>query len=370
MADTRPATVLFIEDQEAELRLLAEEIRSAGVAAEILAPEDVELADLEKANLVVVDYNLGGWLQFLQDIPLSAKPPNGVAVASVLREHVASVQPFPPTGFALITGKGEEISRLPSEQRAHVISRLSNLEWFFEKQAGLENATPICSLSSAIQGIPEDIGSLGQIENLAEFLGTHRDDVLFERYCNSIHRCRPPIHNLAIQSHGITLIRWLLHRILPHATFLIDTLHLAARLLITPDSLVGELTKQTEFTKAIGSLEYDGPLSDFDGTRWWTDGIEQWLWEITNHNSDDPEAIHEALRMNGFQPQTLGLRRPVVTLDPNLKPETEFAELDDVVAVSLDDWPSYAQSAYMRKSTIRENTNLTMYVDSSDRARL
>jgi hypothetical protein len=371
MANQKPATVLFVEDDEAELRPLCDHIRQESDAvAEILAPEEVELADLEKADLVVVDYNLGDWMGSVSELPLSARPPNGVAVASVLREQVAGVKAFPPTGFALITGKSHEISRLPSEQRAHVISRLSNLEWFFEKQAGVAISLPIISLAKAVKAIPKDIRELGQIELLAAFLGVRSDDILLERYSDAVHRCRPPIHNLGEQSHGIAIIRWLLHRILPHASFLIDRLHLAARLGIRPASLDVAQDKEARLVKALGPYEYIGPLADFDGKRWWAEGIEQWLWEITNQNSDDLEAVHTALSSRGIDLERVALRRPVVTIDADFRPEADFADFESVVAVSLDDWPSYAQPAYMRKELVREHPNLAMYVELSDRAAL
>src|SRR5262249_27180871 len=138
----------------------------------------------------------------------------------------------PPTGYALITGQGQGFGPLPSERRPHVISRLSNVEWFFEKRAPQERtASQIVDLSRAIRSLPPNVKQdLNDVAALVRFLGVDDNDSLLDRYCDAVMRCRPPLHHLSERSHGLVIIRWLLHRILPHTCFLFDVAHLAARL--------------------------------------------------------------------------------------------------------------------------------------------
>jgi hypothetical protein len=168
----------------------------------------------------------------------------------------------------------------------------------------------------------------------------------------------------------MAVLRWILHRILPHACFLIDTLHLAARLAVTVDSIEAGVVGETDFARSLLKCQYKGPLSDFAGNRWWIDGVEQWLWTATDQNSDDKDAVHTALKAAGFQFEPIRHKRPVVALDSDFRPQKDFAEFDDVVAINLDDWPSYAEPAYVRIETVKENPRLRMNVDSRDRSRL
>ena len=367
MAHNSSPTVIFIDDKQETLMPLARSVQEQGMAGcEVDSPEDINEEVLASADLVVVDYTLDDWIDKVDVRELSLKPVNGVALASVLREHAQKLKNAPPTGFALITGQPGNVSLTPGERRPHVVARLSNLEWFFEKQT--VNVQQIVSLATAIHELPSDLSSdLASIDRLMDLLGVG-DSPLRERYRDAVERCRPPIHHLSKDSGGIVLLRWLLHRILPHTCFLFDVYTMAARLRISPSSLKSELMLETDFTEKLQEYVYKGPLAEFDGKRWWRGGIEQWLWEVTDGNSATPDAIWEALGELGVSKvEMLKLVRPVVTLDDKFRREEQLSDRKNVDALHLDDWPSYAEPAYARKDLLDKHNDLKIFRVSESR---
>ena len=365
--------IVIIDDHIEELSPLNALVKERGASfTQVVFPADVDEELLKDADLVVVDFTLSGWIDNVDVDQVALKPRNGVALASVLRQHCANLRDFPPTGFALITGQPEKLGAVPSERRPHVISRLNNFEWFFEKRASEpsvaeRNADQIISLASAIKSLPNSVGKdLGTIESLLEYLGIHSDNELFERFSDSVQRCRPPIHHLAQASHGLIVLRWLLHRILPYTTFLVGNLGLAARLRVEPSWLNAELSSESSLKTELGSYQYAGPLSNFDGRRFWREGVEQHLWNVTEGNSSNSEAIHEYLEKCCGSVDKLALKRPVVTLDHKLQVENVFSESDDVLPILLDDWPSYAEPAYIRKTELASNQAMNMFLDEAN----
>jgi hypothetical protein len=313
---------------------------------------------------VLVDYTLEEWLKSIPREPIALSPPNGIALAGVFRQY--SDDRAPPTGYALITGKGQGVGPLPAERRPHVISRLSNVEWYFEKQADQgDTARQIEGLAKAIRSLPADVRrTLNDFAALVRFLGVNADDPLFERYSDSVSRCRPPLHHLSERSHGLIIIRWLLHRILPHTCFLLDALHLAARLRVTPESLRTCLSEDNALVKELSTVQYSGPLANFDGPRWWRSGVEQWLWNRTNGESADDTAVVGYLQSCCQQLTAIGISHPVVTVDRELLEEPTLSSYVDTIALRLDDWPDYAEPAYATKKTLEDNPDMNAFVTS------
>ena len=205
-----------------------------------------------------------------------------------------------------------------------------------------------------------------EVNRLLELLGVAEQNPLFERYLDAVRICRPPIHHLSKESGGLILIRWLLHRILPHTCFLIDERHLAARLRVSIASLRNELNLNGDLQKHLLNYKYTGPLAKFDGPRWWRAGIEQWLWDITEGESAKADVVFSALSVSGATNlQQIEAVRPVVTLDKDLKQEDALSSRSDVVAIQLDDWPSYAEPAYIRRETLEEHEFLKLFVSDA-----
>jgi len=123
------------------------------------------------------------------------------------------------------------------------------------------------------------------------------------------------------------------------------------------------MSRNSPLVDLLSPCRYRGPLSDFDGPRWWRDGIEQLLWDTTEGESAEPEAVFRALAALNCAAnlEKTTVVRPVATLDHLLNRESEFASRDEVVPLHLDDWPSYAEPAYARKETIENHPEMRMY---------
>jgi hypothetical protein len=354
---------LLVDDRPAEVRELAAAVLRAGTKCRALGPGDVTKKDLNEVDLVVVDFSLEDWLQSISRDPIATCPPDGVALAGIFRQY--SDQKAPPTGYALMTGQVGLLGPLPAERRPHVISRLSNVEWFFEKKASAtENARQIHELAKAIRSLPANVTrDLGGIDALVRFLRVNQADRLYPRYCDAVLRCRPPLHHLSERSHGLVIVRWLLHRILPHTCFLMDELNLAARLRVTPASLRESFSKDAFLAKELGPLEFCGPLATFDNRRWWRGGIEQWLWDRTDGQAANDDVVLKMLQSNGCQAIVpVGIIHPVVTVDKNLLSEPTLSAFSNAIALRLDDWPDYAEPAYASKETIDKHPEMKAFV--------
>lgn len=366
MAGLDSPVVLFLDDNVEELEPLARAVQDAGAAkSEVVFPGAVTEEHLRDADLVIVDYTIGNWTDNEKDRRISLLPKNGVALAAVLRQYSEGLKTAPPTGYSLITADPRSLGAMPAERRPHVISRLTNLEWFFDKRNGIRDASRIVSLGSSVRALPIDAAlAFGTIDGLVDILGVPAGHPLRPRFEDDVARCRPPMHHIAERSHGLIILRWLLHRILPHTCFLLDQWHLAARLRVTPDSLSDAMANNKDLGAQLAEWSYRGPLADFDGPRWWRSGVEQWLWNGTGGQSADDDAVLRFLNnfAGGLKP--LQIRLPVVTIDSDFNPVLPFVSFDDVVAVHLDDWPSYAEPAYVTKQMLEEHSELNAYVVS------
>lgn len=352
--------VLLVDDEPSELGPHVKLLQKAGASSEVLAPDEIDEGHLKGADLVVVDYTLDNWQRSVDRDKLALWPANGIALAAILREQSRD---FPPTGYALISGKPDVFGHVPSERRPHIISRLSNLEWFFEKKQAADAVSKMISLASAIRSLPENVQKgMGTVDKLLDFLGIPADHRLRERYHGAVERCRPPIHHLAERSHGLVVLRWLLHRIIPHTCFLVDSLQLAARLRVTSVSLMAALKGKNRLSSALNKLAYTGPLADFDGQRWWRDGLEQWLWDNTDGQSSGAEAVFKFVSGLSKDVRSTPIDRPVVTVGPDFQRQNAFSARDAVVPLKLDDWPDYAEPAYATKKTLDEHPEMRMFV--------
>ena len=133
--ESRPK-VVFIDDDVETLSPLNELVKKNGnLRSDVYSPADVDKELLIDTDLVIVDFTLTNWIDKEPVDQLSLRPINGIALAAVLRQHSEQFRDFPPTGFALITGQPESLGPLPGERRPHIVSRLNNVEWFFEKSA-------------------------------------------------------------------------------------------------------------------------------------------------------------------------------------------------------------------------------------------
>jgi hypothetical protein len=338
----------------------------------------VELGDVADADLVLVDYQLEKWPE-RDNCPVSRHPRDGLALAATLRRHVHDRKEGSPTAFAILTGKIDQLAApLPPEHREHVLARMSNLEWVFQKSKAGEEFTlgdQVAALAVAVRKLPKQWPRLeaeGAMRQLAEILAFDPKEPQSAQQLEDLAACIPPIHELSQWSHGLAIVRWLLHRILPYPCFLWDSYYLAARLRVDHAWLREMLTNHAPLRKWLEPARYQGLLSEFAGDRWWRGRIELLLWETTHQQSFDITRIWGALEKLTRQKvkHSSPPDHPIVCVNSDYRPLDKFAAMEDAVRIRPDDWPPYADQPWTRIDLALDEPRLRALVVGEDRGRL
>lgn len=380
MTDADLPRVLFVDDgTSTTVGGLREVLGPERVALSLIHPEEVGDHDLLRSDLVVVDYFLDDWAERDAVSAAPRAPRDGLAVAAALRsrllpprdQRASGVADVHPVAFALWSAHLEAATfQLPSAVRAHVFARENNLEWAFvrERITSGEAAVQLEELARAVKTLPERWPgrSAGQaaVDLLASRLAVPERDWA-ELAVEQVLECRPPVFELSERTHGLVLLRWLLHRILPYPTFLLDEHYLCARLRLDalPENPAVELLQE------LAAAQYTGLLNNFDGRRWWRAGVEHWLWEVTDGRSGNPEAVRIAATRRGGVARR-EWHQPVVVTGPDLERRSDLLEIGDTVRLRPDDWPPFADEAYAEITQAKAEPSLAAIVDVADRDRL
>jgi hypothetical protein len=373
----RKPVVLFIDDgsstSEQQLRSLLD---PSGVELRLMHPENVEQEDLESSDVVVVDYFLENWKERDDLYSASRAPRDGLAVAGTLRsrllpplsERRPGAGPPKAVAFTLWSAHLNEATfGLPAAVRAHVFARENNLEWAFDRGAIVNGVAVerLSELAHAVSQLPEAwpgrSGGQEALDLLSQVLSVP-DELWKPEVLDAIVNCRPPVHELSERSHGLAVVRWLLHRILPYPTFLLDELYLRARLRL--DALPED--PDAPLWEELAPYKYLGMLKNFDGSRWWRAGIEHWLWEATGGESSNPRSLQDlGVRLGGQASRAW--RLPVVLCGADLEKKPNLSEISDAVRLRPDDWPPYADAAYGSREECATDPTLSALVDPADR---
>lgn len=364
MADqgTRPF-VLHVDDKPDDLRLWEEQVDEAkAIELAVHHPEAVTEEELCRASLVLVDLKLEDWRAREDAGSLALQPVNGLALLAILQEKALELAPEKPRAFALYTAVIQDVARgLPHQP--HILSRAHNLEWIFEKNGGHGNrladrARKVAALAAAVHVLPTPWPADSPEEAaiaLSEWLGLPSDVPWHDAAWRGIRLCHPPLHEFAQHTHGIGILQWTLHRILPYPTFLLDEEHLAARLRVTLESLRSSLDS---LRGLFSEAEYHGQLCSFLGFRWWRAGIEAKLFELTADAPGDLEALREALKEKVPILESVRQSRLFPVLDKEFRLKDRLATQDEVVEIVPDDWPPFADEAWALRVDLEDSPRL------------
>jgi CheY-like chemotaxis protein len=379
MAQKNKPRILIVDDEpDKQARALKTEIGSKA-NVEVTSPEDLtDKRQIAQADLILVDHRLDDWLARDNAESLCQRPMNGLALSAILRSHADDDQDASPTGIAILSAHLPDLSGgLPPEYREHSIARTNNLEWAFAKRSnpdGILLSQQVVDLASAIRQLPTSWSVENFEETTKQFqslLFFPQKEVWSARAWTEIEECHPPTHELSNWTHGLAVLRWLLHRILPYPCFLWDSYHLAARLRIQHSALLAILHKKGKLSQTLEKVRYKGVLDRFIGTRWWRSGIEAILWELTSGNSLDADAIRKALISYGnLGLKSSGTDNPIVCVDRNYRPTDSFCTSKESVRLQPDDWPSYADQPWTTIELARKYPSLGAIVVKQDRGRL
>jgi hypothetical protein len=360
--------VLIIDDRPGEGAIRASALKRHRLQAEFREPEEVTLDDLTDADLVLVDFDLEDWKKTSSSAPIALRPSDGLALATVLRRQLADKTDASPTGFAILTAQVNKISHpVPHKNRLHIIAGVNNLEWIFEK-TDRNLIRKISSLAGAIRSIPKDWSD--GIKSPEEIVGALRLDesvLPLERYAEVVQASHPPIYELSQWSHGLAFVRWMLQSILVYPCFLWDSHRVSARLRIEVKTFQRIFGGKSELATRLSKLQYAGMLNDFDGRRWWRAAVERFLWDITDGDSQNSVKLLAALQaLAGGSLKRTDVERPIVCVDPNYQPIDRFYSLREVVRVQPDDWPAYADAAFMTIEEVSASAALRTLVVPED----
>ena len=364
--------MLVIDDEPDMLRSALATQWSDRMNFEVLHPADVEHQHLMMADLVLVDYKLEHWDERDSVDTVSCRPENGLALAALLREHVDRSSKGRLTSFALHTAHLNEAQGrlgLAEASARHVVARFNNLEWVFQKtDENRYKQMPL--LADATRMLPttwptdrDKSASLAR-----KLLNMDEATTWFNRCWRDVRECQPPIHELAQGGHGVLFLRWLLHQIMPFPCFLWDIHWVAARLCLRADVVKHVLAGDSELARNLSSLQYSGILQDFLGNRWWRGALEDYVWDLCD---GDLGCLGARLNQKaGEELESSDVDQPVVCLGTDLQPSKKFVSAKDAVNLRPDQWPAFADSAWMDIETVRNNPNLRAMVDPLDEYRV
>lgn len=368
--------ILVVDDEDRTVEAERSLLKARSVDVTEVHPNDLNEDHLVNADLVLVDYKLDSWsTRDAPSMPISLQPRSGVSLATVLREHIGLLDADRPTAVALHTAHLGDIrgSHLAAEVSRHVVAALYRLEWVFEK-SDPSKLDQMAILAGAARRIPnawpmEEYGATKLVEKL---LGMDSEHVSFDRCWRNVVNCQVPLAALTSDGGGVRFLRWLLHRILPYPTFLIDEHWVAARLKTSVDDLQEVINDgQSDLARDLRSVSYSGVLTGFLGNRWWHGKLESYLWDLLQDVGDNRHRVREELSRRAGMLLSDTVPDPVVVLDPlTLRPKRTPASASEVVRIRPEYWPNFADPACLEIESVGDDRALRAVVDLLDRGRL
>ena len=373
--DDRP-TILVVDDKPDDLLRSRLKLALASDArVTVRHPSQIELSDVRKAHLVLMDYRLDEW-EDRDDQSVAFDVRTGMALAAILREVADEETPERLTAIALHTGHlGDASGRLRRPHSRHVVARLNNLEWVFEKSDDGSDAAlyrPVVQLAHAVQRLQGDwpVDSSTSEARTRRLLKPDDDAGWSERAWREVRECQPPVYELGGGPHGVFFLRWLLHQILPYPCFLWSVDWVAARLRISVDDLERLLASDCALAQDLERLKYTGLLAGFLGDRWWRTAIEDYAWKLRGESAGRPTEFEDRIREKaGEDLELVEPRDPVVCLDRDFQP-WGVASPQDAVRVRPDYWPPFADAAWMTIEAVSADSELRAMVEPLDQYRV
>ncbi|MEQ8457642.1 MAG: hypothetical protein RLO52_08790 [Sandaracinaceae bacterium] len=374
MADEDLPRILIVDDVDAAEHELGLVDRAGSRAKH---PNEVEGGDLDWADLVLMDFMIECWTEREEVDQVGLRPLNGLALSAVLREHADSQNgdDHDYTAFAIHTGKVENVSRRlhTSNKAAHVVARLNNLEWVFDKSDGsrFQRAAELAAAVKLISNSWQEVEDGGVEAALERLLGLDASALWRSRAFDDVVLCQVPLSAYSAGTNGLLFLRWLLHSILPYPTFLWAEQWVAARLRITPSALRSVLDGDSPLASDLKACRYGGILEGFLGPRWWRAGIEQYAWGVRADSARDPDVFHTKLEERArTELERLLIASPVVCIGRDLTPVDELCSIEDAVRMVPDLWPAYAGTAYATITSVLDDPEFAAVVHPLDRERV
>lgn len=370
-------SILFVDDQAAVLARSVKLQFGSECRVTVLDPEELKRPAILNADLILVDFDLTDWHSSVQededDEPIARRAPqDGLALIAQLKSIGETAKHPRPTSYALHTGQK---GRLPGGEAwngpSHLLARALNVEWVFEKNLS-DFSSQMVSLARAAAALPRSwpTGQGGpSTSRIHKLLGLDKKMKWATRASEQVAGSELPLGDFAVATHGLAILRWMLHTILPYPTFLIDDRSVALRLGVTVASLRVAFERQRGLKRLLTPASYEGVLSDFLGQRWWRAGVDSILW-TRSRGAADPRAITELLVKEFSDLKPIRHKHPVALLNDDLLPGDEVEDVASAVEVRPEGWPIHADRAWVALKSAREHPTLRALVVDSDTDRV
>ena len=351
---------ILIVDDEPDRQAIGLEFDEGAVVTRILHPRDIADEDLTRASVIAVDHFLDHWPELEQQLP-ALRPANGFALAAVFRSQASDGELSP--AIVVRTAKLPEIAgEIPLASAEHLVAWQHDIEWVLPKastEKGQSEASRLTELAQAVTRLHDLWAESLDVTTLAaEWLGLG-DQEWDEVARRHVVETRPPLHSVAQQTHGTSVMRWFLQRVLPYPTFLIDEWRVATRLGVTQRWLHEVLGGESELQRQLEACSYSGVLETFVGRRWWRAGLACFIADATNGEPFNRTLLRESLTsLSGTEPEFLQEHRPILALDPETLTATVVVEADDAVRVAPDGWPVSADDAWVSRDALGDDEYL------------
>lgn len=226
---------------------------------------------------------------------------NGLSLFNKWRSELKENRPI----AAVVSNHLENaLGPLGPERRLHLLAQQAGVEWVGKKSAA--NINQLIKLADASKSLASSFaqaqrqvpnsGALG-ISQLCFDILRAPSKISWERSVErQVDRARPPRITPATSGKGLArlLLAWLLHHVLPYPSFLLTDTQAALRLGVTPASFRNLLKSNNALRSALDEANYNGPLADFDGPRWWRAGIDHISWDLSQAEIGYREALANA----------------------------------------------------------------------------
>ena len=353
--------ILIVDDEpERQVSSIGLELDEGEVETGILHPRDIVEEDLTRASVIAVDHFLDHWPELDRQSP-ALRPVDGFALAAVFRSQTSDREPSPV--IVVRTARLPQVAgEIPVASAEHLLAWQHDIEWILPKTGtvkGQSEARRLTELAQAVVKLHDLWAESLDVATLAaEWLGLG-DREWDEVACRHVVETRPPLHSVAQRTHGTSVMRWFLQRVLPYPTFLIDEWRVAIRLGVTQRWLHQVLREESELQRQLDACSYSGVLETFAGRRWWRAGLASFIAGATDGEPFNRTLLRGSLTsLSGTEPEFLQEHRPLLALDPETLTATVVVEADDAVRVAPDGWPVSADDAWVSRDDLAEDEYL------------
>lgn len=254
--------------------------------------------------------------------------------------------------------------------REHRLAPSLDVEWLLEKK-DLQLSKKVVSIANAWARVRTHTGSP---DVLRDILGIPTFIAGLPNWSATVEMALAEI-NLSFQLPDFdrriadqSMMRWLLHKVLPYPGILVSDVHASWILGVTRTSLGNFLPDRGEADPLFACM-YRGPLVDLFPRRWWASGLDAINWNVDrrmtaqNAGRDDRQSF-----LNEISPGSGLVDRKtegtVVTWTADLI-ESDIVDVDDAVQIRPPGWPIDAFGLWASKAEVMNDQVLrSMIVDT------